>query len=155
MSEVATSRLGDGRNVVAGLTWIVAPRSIGLAQARLTGRTAKASGFLLRAEGRNLAVLPPPLQASQSVALGDVLCQALGPSWCGVFSVDGKPVYLAANEGCIPPDGDQLYPDERAARARLQEEASLYTNVYAPSSWGIEGAEDSDAFLRSVDCCFG
>lgn len=150
MSGVATKHLEDGRTVVAGLTWIVQPRGIGLAQARLTARTAKASGFLLRADGRNLALLPAPLLAAEAIALGDALCQALGPSWCGVFNLEGKPVYLAANEGCILPDGDQVYSDERAALARLQEEAGLYTRVYAPASWTIEGAEDSGAVLREL-----
>lgn len=149
MTEVAAKRLEDGRTVVAGLTWIVATRGIGLAHARLTARTAKASGFFLRAEGRNLALLPTPVEASQAIALGDVLCQALGASWCGVFNLDGKPVYLAANENCILPDADQVYADEGAARARLLEEAGLYTKVYAPASWTVAGAEDSGAVL----CC--
>jgi hypothetical protein len=151
LSEIATKRLDDGRAIVAGLAWSVGPRGFGLAQARLTARSAKASGFLLRADGRNLAILPPPLVAPQAVALGDALCQALGPSWCGVFNLDGKPVYLAANEGCILPDGDQVYSDERAAWARLHEEAGLYTKVYAPAAWGIDAAQDSGAVLRGLD----
>lgn len=151
MSEVATKLIEDGRSIVAGLVWAVGPQGFGLAQARLTGRAAKASAYLLRADGRNLALLPPPLLASQAIALGDVLCQALGPSWCGVFNLEGKPVYLAANDGCILPDGDQVYSDERPARARLREEGALYTKVYAPAPWCIEGAEDSGAVLRRLD----
>lgn len=151
MSELATKRLDDGRTVVAGLVWFVTPRGIGIAQARLTGRSAKATAFLLRADGRNLALLPAPHLAPQSIALGDVLCQALGPSWCGVFELEGKPVYLAANDGCILPDGDKVYSDERAARARLREEAHLYTKVCAPAAWAIEGADDSAATLRQLD----
>jgi hypothetical protein len=150
LSVIATKLLDDGRTVVAGLAWTVAPRGIGTAQARLTARTAKGSGFLLRADGRNLALLPPPLSAPQAISLGDVLCQALGQSWCGVFNLDGKPVYLAANDGCILPDGDQVYADERAARARLQEEAGLYTKVYAPAAWDDVAAEDSGAVLRGL-----
>jgi hypothetical protein len=151
LSGLATKLLDDGHTVVAGLTWTVAARGMGMAQARLIARTAKASGFLLRADGRNLAILPPPLLAPQAIALGDMLCQTLGPSWCGVFSVEGKPVYLAANDGCILPDGDQVYSDERAARARLQEEAGLYTRVCAPADWNIPGADDSGAILRGLD----
>jgi hypothetical protein len=151
LSELATQRLEDGRTVVAGLVWSVTPRGVGMAQARLTGRSAKATGFLLRADGRNLALLPAPHLAPQSIALGDVLCQALGPSWCGVFDLDGKPVYLAANDGCILPDGDKVYSDEGKARGRLREEAHLYTKVYAPAAWAIEGAEDSGATLRRLD----
>jgi len=151
MSGVATKLLEDGRTVVAGLVWSVGQRGFGLAQARLTARTAKASAFLMRADGRNLALLPAPHLASHAVALGDVLCQALGPSWCGVFNLDGKPVYLAANDGCILPDGDQVYSAEPAARMRLREEAGLYTKVCAPASWGVEGAEDSGAILRGLD----
>lgn len=151
MSKVAARQLGDGRSVLAGLVWSVGSKGFGLAQARLIARSVKASGFLLRADGRNLALLPAPLLATQSVALGDALCQALGPSWCGVFDLDGKPVYLAANEGCILPDGDQVYSDERGARARLGEEAGLYTEVYAPAAWGVEGAADSGAVLRRID----
>jgi hypothetical protein len=151
LSDVAAKRLEDGRTVIAGLVWSVAPRGFGLAQARLTARSEKASAFLLRAEARNLALLPAPHLAPQSVALGDVLCQALGPSWCGVFNLEGKPIYLAANDGCILPDGDQVYSDERAARTRLREEAGLYTKVYAPAAWDIGGAEDSGAVLRGID----
>ncbi len=151
MSAVATRSLEDGRTVVAGLAWSVAPRGIGLAQARLTSRTAKASAFLLRADGRNMALLPAPLQAPQAIALGDVLCEALGPSWCGVFELEGKTIYLAANDGCILPDGDQVYADDRGARARLLEEADLYTKVYAPARWGVDGAEDSGAVLPRLD----
>jgi hypothetical protein len=156
LSALATGRLEDGRTIVAGLVWSVTPRGVGVAQARLTGRSAKATAFLLRADGRNLALLPPPHLAPQSIALGDVLCQALGPSWCGVFNLEGqnlkgKLVYLAANDGCILPDGDKVYSDERAARGRLREEAHLYTKVYAPAAWAVEGAEDSDAVLRRLD----
>lgn len=151
MSEGATHLLDDGRTIVAGLVWAVAPQGFGPAQARLTGRPAKASAYLLRAEGRNLALLPSPLVASQAVALGDVLCQTLGPKWCGVFILDDKPVYLAANEGCIPPDGDQVYAAEWPARARLREEGGLYTEVYAPADWNIEGAQDSGAVLERLD----
>jgi hypothetical protein len=151
LSEVATERLADGRTVVAGLAWTVAPRGVGLAQARLTCHTAKASGFLLRAEGRNLALLPAALLAPQAVSLADALCQALGRSWCGVVELGGKPVFLAAHDGCILPDGDQVYADEGSARVRLGEEAGLYSKVYAPASWRVDGSEDSDAVLRGLD----
>ncbi len=138
MSDVAAEALEDGRTAVAGLVWTVTPQGMGLAQARLTSRTAKAAGFLLRADGRNLALLPSPLAAAQCVALGDVLCQSLGPSWCGVFIIEDKPVFLAVNNTCILPDGDQVYSDERAARARLREEAGLYAKVCAPAAWGVK-----------------
>ena len=151
MSDVAAEALEDGRTAVAGLVWTVTPQGMGLAQARLTSRTAKAAGFLLRADGRNLALLPSPLAAAQCVALGDVLCQSLGPSWCGVFIIEDKPVFLAVNNTCILPDGDQVYSDERAARARLREEAGLYAKVCAPAAWGVEGAHDSRAVLRDLD----
>lgn len=153
MSEVATALLDDGRRVAAGLQWSVAPlKEYGLTQARLIAKTAKAPGFLLRAGRRNLALLAPDLPAADTVALGDALCNLLGESWCGVFLLDGKPVFLAAYNGCIQADGDQVYSSEEAARARLLQEAPLYTgNVYAPASWAIDGSLDSGEVFLSVD----
>lgn len=144
--------------VLAGITWDVAEKGMGRAEARTRARSAGAQAFILRAEDRNLgsAALPGKPAAwrdkrfvSLVAALADI-----GPSepWCGVFEFGSRFAFVATTDGrIVQPDGDKVFEREQDARARFEQERELVAVAYAPPSWAIDQALDADALLAQVD----
>lgn len=152
-----TSHISNKTTVVAGIGWDVSSSGMGRAEARSRAKANGAKAYLLRGGDRNLATtdLPGKITAwrdKRLVPLGGALADLLtAESWCGVFEVEGRYVFLAANAGCILPDTDNVFQTAQEAQARLDTERLLFDMVYAPDNWQIPGASSSSELIASLD----
>lgn len=149
--------IDESTAVLAGLSWDVADKGMGRAEARSRAKNAAANAFLLRAGERNLASaqLPGKIAAWQNtriVPLGGALADAVSDeNWCGVFEFEGQHVFFAADHHCILPDADEVYPSAADARARLDTERDLFKVIYAPAAWNYPDALPAADLLDAVD----
>jgi hypothetical protein len=148
-------QIDESTAVLVGVSWDVAEKGMGRAEARARAKSAEANAVLLRASERNIATcqLEGKLQTwrdKRLVPLGSALADAASAdSWCGVFEFEERYVFFAANNRCILPDADAVYKTAAEARVRLDTECELFDAVYAPTTWayprGVAPSELLDA----------
>lgn len=150
-----------------GLEWVTAPSAKGMKDvARQDARESGATHIAFRSRFNQYGLAKtdrqtPPFWAPWRAAAA-VLADAIPGTWiAGMVFADGRAWVVAVRNSKIVKGGDELFANEQEAKAHMRGLVEGKTRgwraIYAPATWGIDGAEQRDLapYLQRSTSLFG